>query len=133
MPHTLRDLLFATRERPQDLPFVLCALVFPDAQQDRSGPAPLGHDQRRARSLHAPEHTRGAVSQIGDGHALGAAGHCYARTLLRCICWALSTTCEVMLTISSTVASFCMAATGLDRPSRIGPTAEAPAIARAIW
>ena len=133
MPHTRGDLPLATRERVQESPFVLSPFVFSDTQQDRGSPAASGHDQRFARPPEAPEHTRGAVSQIGDRDAPGAAGHRYARTWLRWICWALSTTCEVMLTISSTVASFCMAATGLARPSRIGPTADAPPIARAIW
>src|SRR5690348_8177048 len=44
--------------------------------------------------------------EVDRGQLLGQ-----ARSFCCCCCWACSTTCEVMFTISSTVASFCIAAT----------------------
>src|SRR5205085_2149320 len=60
---------------------------------------------------------------------------CYARfcSMRRCCCCALSTTYAVMFTISSTVASFCIAATGLLTPRRIGPTGVALPNIFIIW
>ena len=73
----------------------------------RAGTAPGGGISR------SPRH-RGPPEQV------------YARICSLRHCCAFSTTYAVMLTISSTVASFCSAAHRLgDTPSRIGPTADA--------
>src|SRR5882672_10267314 len=75
IPHTLGDFFFAARERPQDLALVLPAFVFPDAQEDGCGPTALRDDQRLTRFLHAAEHIRDVVTQVGDRNHLGDARH----------------------------------------------------------
>ena len=76
----LRDLALPTRQKSQDLAFMLRALVGLRTHHDRGGTATLGDDHRLGRLPHPSQYGRCILAKVGNRDDVGYLWHTSNRT-----------------------------------------------------